>query len=151
MKNEDESLYIVMPAYNEQDNIEAVVKSWYEVLAGKSDDSKLVVADSGSTDDTHRKLLALQTDMPKLEILDDTDKQHGPKLLALYRYAITQNAGWIFQTDSDGQTDPAEFTEFWNIRESMMQYSAIVYRVVTAGRGLSWNTWSVCCCDSTLE
>lgn len=32
-------LYVVMPAYNEEENIEEVVKSWYKVLEGKSENS----------------------------------------------------------------------------------------------------------------
>ena len=32
-----DSLYIVMPAYNEEDNIEKVIESWYPVLEGKSE------------------------------------------------------------------------------------------------------------------
>ena len=38
-------LYVVMPAYNEEDNIEEVVSSWYPVLEGKDPLSRLVVAD----------------------------------------------------------------------------------------------------------
>ena len=53
------SLYIVMPAYNEESNIEEVVKAWYPVLEGKSARSKLVIADSGSTDATHEILMNL--------------------------------------------------------------------------------------------
>lgn len=30
-----DSLYLVMPAYNEEANIEEVVKMWYPVLEGK--------------------------------------------------------------------------------------------------------------------
>ena len=30
-------LYVVMPAYNEEENIESVVKSWYTVLDGKDE------------------------------------------------------------------------------------------------------------------
>ena len=30
----EESLYIVMPAYNEEDNIEDTVKNWYKLLGG---------------------------------------------------------------------------------------------------------------------
>ena len=36
-----DSLYIVMPAYNEEDNIENSVKSWYGILNGK-DESKRI-------------------------------------------------------------------------------------------------------------
>ena len=51
-----DSLYIVMPAYNEEANIEGVVRQWYPVLAGKSEASRLVIADSGSNDRTHEVL-----------------------------------------------------------------------------------------------
>lgn len=35
----------------------------------------------------------------------------------LYSYAIEQGADYIFQTDSDGQTDPNEFNVFWSNRK----------------------------------
>lgn len=111
-----DTLFIVLPAYNEEANIEAVVTSWAAVLAGKSEKSRIVVADSGSTDRTHEKLLALKTELPQLEILSDTGKFHGPKVIALYNYAIKNGADWIFQTDSDGQTNPDEFAAFWELR-----------------------------------
>ena len=117
-----DSLFIVMPAYNEEDNIEKVVRQWYPVLDGKGEKSRLVIADSGSTDTTHEILEKLQKEYSKLEILSETEKQHGPKLMALYDYAIKQEVSYIFQTDSDGQTDPAEFNDFWENRE---QYDGI--------------------------
>ena len=55
-----DTLYVVMPAYNEKDNIEEVVSSWYPVLEGKNPASRLVVADSGSTDGTHEILEEMQ-------------------------------------------------------------------------------------------
>lgn len=51
-----DSLFIVMPAYNEEENIEAVIKQWYPILEGKSEKSRLVIADSGSSDKTHEIL-----------------------------------------------------------------------------------------------
>ena len=112
-----DTLYIVMPAYNEEENIKNVVKEWYEKLDGKSLESKLVIAPSGSTDSTYDILKCLTKEMPKLCILDDTEKQHGPKVIALYKYAIMNNADYIFQTDSDGQTNPKEFDSFWKVRK----------------------------------
>lgn len=111
-----DTIYIVMPAYNEEDNIKAVVDAWYPILEGKSEKSKLVIADSGSTDSTHSILEDLRGGYPQLEILTNTGKQHGPKLIALYNYAIAQGADYIFQTDSDGQTNPAEFDAFWQLK-----------------------------------
>ena len=106
-----------MPAYNEEANIEKTVKSWYCKLDGKDEASRLVIADSGSSDDTHRILLKLQKQFPKLIILEHTEKQHGPKVIALYDYAIKNHIDYIFQTDSDGQTNPDEFEQFWKLRK----------------------------------
>ena len=113
-----DSLFIVMPAYNEEENIEEVVKSWYPVLKGKSERSRLVVADSGSKDRTHAILEKMKAgDYPQLEILFTPNQYHGPKVAALYKYAIENGADYIFQTDSDGQTDPGEFGAFWEARK----------------------------------
>jgi glycosyltransferase involved in cell wall biosynthesis len=107
-----------MPAYNEETNIAQVVEAWYPLLAGKSAESRLVVADSGSTDRTHQILQKLQKTHPKLVILSDTQKQHGPKLIALYQLAVRDHIDYIFQTDSDNQTRPEEFAGFWEKRDS---------------------------------
>ena len=113
-----DSLYIVMPAYNEEDNIEKVIDSWYPKLSGKSENSRLVIADYGSKDKTHEILCKLQKEKyPKLVILETANQFHGPKVIALYDYAIKNGAEYIFQTDSDGQTNSDEFDLFWNSRE----------------------------------
>lgn len=112
----NETLYVVLPCYNEEANIESVVRDWSRALEGKNDGSRIVVADSGSTDRTHEILLNLQKEFPPLEILHDTGRYHGEKVIALYDYAITRGADWIFQTDSDGQTNPDEFDSFWRMR-----------------------------------
>ena len=112
-----EKLYVVLPAYNEEENIESVVKSWHAVLDGKDEGSRIVIADSGSKDKTHEILEGLKKECPKLEVLSDTGRYHGEKVIALYDYAIKNGAAWIFQTDSDGQTNPDEFAAFWEMRK----------------------------------
>lgn len=125
-----------MPAYNEEENIEQVIKAWYPLIEeeDRADTSRLVVADSGSSDRTHEILMELQKNYPKLQILADTEKQHGPKVLALYKYAIAQGADYIFQTDSDGQTDPMEFENFWKMTE---EYDLIIGNRTARGDGKS--------------
>ena len=120
--SDQDTLYMVMPAYNEEDNIETVVTKWYPLVASASENSRLVIADSGSTDKTHLILSKLQEDRPKLIILSDTIRYYGPKLIALYNYAIASGADYVFQTDSDDQTSPEEFASFWQDRKN---YDAI--------------------------
>lgn len=129
-----ETLYLVMPAYNEEENIENVIRSWYPILSNKGDDSRIVIADSGSSDRTHEILTELKSEFPKLEILTDSDRQHGPKLIALYSYAINKGADFIFQTDSDGQTNPDEFEAFWNARD---EYDVVIGNRTVRGDGKS--------------
>lgn len=112
-----DTLYIVMPAYNEEENVARVVEQWYSVLEGKGEASKLVIADYGSKDKTHTILEELKRSrFPKLEILTNDNQFHGPKVIALYDYAIKNGTDFIFQTDSDGQTNPDEFENFWRQR-----------------------------------
>lgn len=123
-----------MPAYNEEANIEETVKAWYGILEDKSEASRLVIADSGSRDKTHEILERLQERYPKLEILGDTDRQHGPKVIALYDYAIKKGVDYVFQTDSDGQTNPAEFHNFWSARK---EFDGIFGHRISRGDGKS--------------
>jgi glycosyltransferase involved in cell wall biosynthesis len=129
-----EKLYVVIPAYNEEENIESVVKQWYPILKFGSKESKLVIADTGSVDKTHKILVNLKNEYPQLEIVSKSLKQHGPKVIYLYKYAIKNNADWIFQTDSDGQTNPDEFEEFWNLRN---KYDVILGNRTVRGDGKS--------------
>lgn len=131
MRSKD-NLYVVMPAYNEEETIEGVVKEWYKVLSLGSINSRLVVADAGSKDNTHKILLKLKKQYPQLEIVSDSKKEHGPKLIYLYDYAIKNDANYIFQTDSDGQTNPNEFAKFWNSRK---EYDIILGNRVVRGDG----------------
>ena len=128
------SVYFVRPAYNEEANIEEVVKSWYPVVKARGASSRLVIADSGSKDNTHKILLELKKKYPQIEILSKTIQYHGPKVIALYKYAIKNGADWIFQTDSDGQTNPAEFDGFWKLHE---KYDGIFGNRTERGDGKS--------------
>lgn len=128
-----DSLFIVMPAYNEEGNIESVVEAWYPILEGKADNSRLVIADCGSRDRTHEILEELKKSRyPKLEILQTTNQYHGPKVIALYKYAIENGIDYVFQTDSDGQTNPEEFDAFWQKRK---EYDGIFGNRTVRGDG----------------
>ena len=121
MKND--SLYIVMPAYNEEENIEEVVKEWHEVVEKIGGDSRLVVVDDGSKDNTYKKLCELKEKYKFLEPVTKKNEGHGATVLYAYQYALNKKADYIFQTDSDGQTLPSEFWGFWDDRD---KYAAII-------------------------
>ncbi|MCU6726496.1 Uncharacterized glycosyltransferase ykoT [uncultured Clostridium sp.] len=118
-----EKLYIIIPAYNEQDNIEKVAKEWHEVVEQINTESRLVIINDGSKDHTYDRLCELKSELPQLQPLTKPNGGHGQTLLFGYKYAIKNKADFIFQTDSDGQTNPKEFKEFWNLRN---KYDAVI-------------------------
>ena len=129
-----ETLYIVIPAYNEAENIKACVKAWYPVVEkhNGNGNSRLVIINDGSKDHTLDILLGLAETKPYLQPLNKTNSGHGSTVLYGYRYAIDKEADYIFQTDSDGQTDPKEFEQFWNLRHD---YVAVIGNRVVRGDG----------------
>ncbi len=129
-----DKLFVVIPAYNERDNIEQVVNDWYPIVDGLGNGSKLVVIDDGSTDDTGAILERMAKTHPDLMPLSKPNSGHGPTVLYGYKYAIGHGADWVFQTDSDGQTNPEEFEGFWNLRD---QYDVVIGHRSERGDGRS--------------
>ena len=113
-----DKLYIVIPAYNEAANIEAVARQWHAIAAQTGTDSRLLIIDDGSTDGTHKQLLALKAELPQLQVLSKENGGHGQAILFGYRQALLDHADYVFQTDSDGQTLSTEFAPFWDGRKS---------------------------------
>lgn len=113
-------IYIVMPAYNEHDNIETVVAQWHPIVEELNDggfDATLAIANDGSKDDTGAKLQALTANYKHLLPLNKSNSGHGATVIYLYNYAIGHGADFVFQTDSDGQTNPEEFWQMWEARD----------------------------------
>lgn len=119
----NDKLYIVIPAYNEEENIEVVAREWHEVVERIGNGSKLVIINDGSKDHTLEKLKQLELELQELEVLDKENGGHGDTILYGYQYALSKKADYIFQTDSDGQTLPSEFWGFWEKRKD---YAAII-------------------------
>ena len=112
-----ECLYIVMPAYNEEENIENVISHWYPVVEKVGGESRLVIFNDGSKDRTYQKIQEWQKQYPRLIGVDKKNEGHGATVLRAYHYAVEHGADYVFQTDSDGQTLAEEFFRFWDDRE----------------------------------
>lgn len=111
-------LYIIMPAYNEEANIEKVIGHWYPIVEKIGGESRLVVLNDGSLDDTYKKIQECEKKYPRLIGINKENEGHGATVLRGYHYAIEAGADYVFQTDSDGQTLAEEFGTFWNNREA---------------------------------
>lgn len=121
----NESLYIVIPVYNEAENITQTVEEWYSVVRDHHGNgmSRLLIVNDGSTDDTVSLLDDLMADRPLLHVLNKVNGGHGSAVLAGYRYAVEHNADYVFQTDADRQVPVSEFPEFWRRR---VKYDAVI-------------------------
>lgn len=131
-----EILYIVMPAYNEEDNIKTTLDAWYPVIEKHNDrgESRLVVVNDGSKDNTYQMMLEYAKTHPLFVPLTKPNGGHGSTVFFAYDYAIKSGADWIFQTDSDGQTNPDEFEDFWNEKD---EFEAVFGNRTVRGDGQS--------------
>lgn len=112
-----DNLYIVIPAYNEEENISMVINQWYPVVERISKGSRLVIVNDGSKDRTYEIMKELAKSRPQFIPLTKENGGHGATVLYAYHYALEHNADYVFQTDSDGQTLPEEFDAFWKKRK----------------------------------
>lgn len=130
-----DNLFIIVPAYNESVNIGCFIQDWYPVIEKHNveGNSKLVIINDGSKDNTYEIIKSYAETRPLLVPLTKQNSGHGSTLLFGYRYALANHADYIFQTDSDGQTNPREFQRFWDIRQ---KYDAIIGKRLTRQDGL---------------
>lgn len=133
-QNIREVLYIIIPAYNEEANINQCIDDWYPIVESHSGGgkSRLVIINDGSKDKTYEVMRERAKTLPLFQPLTKPNGGHGPTLLYGYRYAIANGANYIFQTDSDGQTSPVEFEQFWVLRN---EYAAIFGNRTERGDG----------------
>ncbi len=112
-------LSIVMPAYNEEEVIEVVVKQWTDLLARQfpADDTRLIVVNDGSRDKTGAILDAIKPRYPKLMVVHQPNGGHGNAVVNGYRQAVALDSQYVFQTDSDDQFIAEDFSKLWNLRD----------------------------------
>ena len=109
-------LCVVMPVYNEQAAIQAVVGEWISALRQTGTSFVLLAINDGSKDGTARLLDEMSDVFPELEAVHRVNEGHGRSCLYGYRTALERGARWVFQIDSDGQCNPAFFSQFWELR-----------------------------------
>jgi chlorobactene glucosyltransferase len=99
------SLSIVVPARDEERNIEACVRS---LLAQRGVDAEVIVVDDGSTDGTSIVLAQLQREFPALRIVAGEPLPEGwvGKPWACYQGADVARGDWLLFTDADSRHEP---------------------------------------------
>jgi glycosyltransferase involved in cell wall biosynthesis len=96
----------VMPAYNEEANLEQSVGRMAGALEANARAFEIIVVDDGSQDGTAALLERLKAEHPELRVIHHpVNRGYGAALRSGFdaaRYA------WIFMMDADNQFDPAE-------------------------------------------
>lgn len=102
----NKKISILMPAYNEQENIEGTVRSCFKTVKDLELEAEIVVTNDGSRDKTGEILNRLKGEFSNLAVIEHEKNQGYGQALG---NAIKQAQGDIIVTiDSDGQFNIAE-------------------------------------------
>lgn len=101
-----EPAWLVLPTYNEAENIEAIVAAALENLPPAS---HVLVVDDGSPDGTGEIADRIAASEPSVSVLHRPGKQGlGPAYVAGFAQALAAGAQLIAQMDADFSHDPAD-------------------------------------------
>ena len=129
MISNDQSVLVIVPAYNEEGAVGHVVKSVLEVLG----DTPIAVIDDGSQDGTSQAAAAAGADVFRLP-------HHlglGGAVQTGYRFAFEHGFERVVRVDGDGQHDPSDIP---TLLKAMDEGG---YDVVTGSRYLSPNDYPI--------
>ena len=102
--------WLVLPTFNEAENLERVIDSASSVLAACSPEGfRILVVDDGSPDGTGAIADRLAAEREQIEVLHRATREGlGPAYLAGFAHALAGGAGYVFEMDSDLSHDPAD-------------------------------------------
>jgi dolichol-phosphate mannosyltransferase len=102
-------LWLILPTYNEAENIERIVAAALPQLASTGLEHRLLVVDDGSPDGTGQIADRIAAESPAVEVLHRTSKDGiGPAYLAGFDRALSEGADLVMEMDSDFSHDPKD-------------------------------------------
>ena len=101
--------WLVLPTYNEVDNIDPFVRAVLSQLAGAAPEHRLLIVDDNSPDGTGAVADKLAAEFDVVEVLHRPAKQGlGRAYLAGFRRVLDSGAELVLQMDADFSHDPAD-------------------------------------------
>jgi dolichol-phosphate mannosyltransferase len=101
--------WLVLPTYNEAENIERIVRAALPELASATGDHHVLIVDDGSPDGTGRIADRLAAELEPVEVLHRTVKEGlGRAYLAGFERALASGAELVMEMDSDFSHDPRD-------------------------------------------
>ncbi len=105
--NEPGGVWVLLPTYNESENITAMLDAVAEVFRESSIDGHVLVIDDGSPDGTGRIAEDWSAEDPRVHVLHRAEKAGiGPAYRDGFRYALDAGAQLVIQMDCDFSHDP---------------------------------------------
>ena len=108
------TLAIVIPVYNEEENIKKVIVDWSKILSTRLFD--IIVVNDGSKDKTKLILNKIKKKIRNLKVINKPNGGHGETIYLGYKYAVEKKYKFIFQVDSDDQFSAKDFKSLWKLR-----------------------------------
>ena len=104
------TISLVMPAYNEAENIEPMVEEATPALEANADDYEIIVVDDGSADDTAAVTRRVMESHPHVRLVEHPVNQGFGA--AVFSGFTNAEKDWIFYTDADRQFVLSELERF---------------------------------------
>lgn len=128
------SVWLVLPTYDEAENIEPIVGAIHENLPSGS---TILVVDDGSPDGTGEIADRLAAELGGIEVLHRTTKEGlGPAYVAGFKHALAGGAHVVMQMDADFSHDPADIPRLLDALDGADM--AIGSRYVEGGGVTDW-------------
>jgi dolichol-phosphate mannosyltransferase len=104
--------WLILPTYNEAENIEAIVLAAGDALArAPCEEHMVLIVDDGSPDGTGEIADRLRAEHPWVRVLHRARKEGiGPAYLAGFGHALEHGASYVLEMDSDFSHDPSDLT-----------------------------------------
>jgi len=133
--------WLILPTYNEAENIELLASRAAEVLAEASPDGfRVLIVDDGSPDGTGQLADALASEHEQIEVLHRTTRAGlGPAYLAGFKHALDGGAGFVMEMDSDFSHDPRDLARLLKAVRDEGADLALGSRYVSGGGIEDWS------------
>jgi dolichol-phosphate mannosyltransferase len=106
---------IILPTYNERENIKHFVEALQNVFKSNKLDGHIIIVDDNSPDGTGKIADGLASRYPNLSVIHRPQKQGiGPAYVAGFKKALQTDTRYIFEMDCDFSHDPAYVPVFLN-------------------------------------